>query len=384
MEFAAVVSRYVLAVYVAGALLAWRFRCGRAVGVIVILVFFDRLGLPTLDTPEGLSLSMLLPVVLLGLGLSRDRGLLSAKGMFQVLVAASVALVAWAVPSVWPEVPGRIAGWALLPAALSREGGLPDLAVILSVIAGAGLLTVAIIRRGTVERGLLWAHLLLVLALTSEGVALQNWYLAAVGLLLGLTVLEASHALAYKDELTGLPARRSLWHESEDAGDSYAMAMVDVDHFKRFNDRHGHDVGDQVLRLVAAHLSGVGAGGRAFRYGGEEFAVLFSGRSRAEVLPALEELREAIAKADFSVRGLGRPAGKSKRRKADPPTSDKASGKKASRKKAPRKPPMKLSVTVSIGVAESSEKLGTPAAVLKAADKALYKAKKAGRNRVAT
>lgn len=345
-------------------------------GVIGILALFDWLGLPSLNTPEGLSLSLLLPVVLLGLGVSRDRGLLSAKGLFQVLAAAGVVLVAWAVPSVWPEVPSRIADLGLLPSALSREGGLPDLAVILTLVSGAALLALALIRRGPVERGLMWSLLLMTLALRSDDAALQNWYLAAVGLLLGLTVLEASHALAYKDELTGLAARRSLWHDSEVAGDSFAMAMVDVDHFKRFNDRHGHDVGDQVLRMVAGHISSVGAGGRAYRYGGEEFAVLFPGKSKAEVLEALEEMREAISKADFSLRGFGRPARKAKSRGAG---AAKKEGKKAT-----KRPPRRLSVTVSIGVAERSEKLVAPTAVLKAADKALYKAKKAGRNRVST
>lgn len=367
----ATVGRYILAVYAAGALIAWRFRCGRAVGVIGILALFDRLGLPALDTPEGMSLSVLMPLILLGLGVSRDRGLLSAKGLFQVLAASAVVLVAWAVPSVWPAVPGRITGIALLPAMFSGAGGLPDLAVILFVISGAGLLTLALKRRGPVERGLVWTHVLMVMALTSDGTALQSWYLAAIGLLLGLTVLEASHALAYKDELTGLAARRSLWHDAEAAGEAFAMAMVDVDHFKRFNDRHGHEVGDQVLRMVAGHLEEVGSGGRVYRYGGEEFTVLFPGASRDEVLPVLDELRKSIAKADFSIRGFGRPVAGAKRRKTDPP------------KKPSKRRPKKLSVTVSIGVAERTEKLATPVAVLKAADKALYKAKKAGRNRIA-
>ena len=56
------------------------------------------------------------------------------------------------------------------------------------------------------------------------------------------------------------------------------MAMIDVDHFKKFNDTHGHDIGDQVLKLVAARLAQVEGGGIAYRYGGEEFAVLFPDR----------------------------------------------------------------------------------------------------------
>ena len=73
--------------------------------------------------------------------------------------------------------------------------------------------------------------------------------------------------------------RRMVDMALEDLGRRYCAAMVDVDHFKRFNDKHGHEVGDQVLKMVARCLSRV-PGGRAYRYGGEEFAVLFPGRDR--------------------------------------------------------------------------------------------------------
>ena len=55
-------------------------------------------------------------------------------------------------------------------------------------------------------------------------------------------------------------------------GDRYAIAMVDIDHFKKFHDTYGHDVGDHVLRFVGAMLEGVGGGSKPFRYGGEEFS----------------------------------------------------------------------------------------------------------------
>ena len=85
--------------------------------------------------------------------------------------------------------------------------------------------------------------------------------------------------------------------------------MCDVDHFKRFNDTYGHDAGDQVLRMVAAKLSQVGGGGRAFRYGGEEFLVVFRGRSAREAEPFVESLRRSIADAGFVLRE-SRSAGK--------------------------------------------------------------------------
>ena len=142
--------------------------------------------------------------------------------------------------------------------------------------------------------------------------------------------------------------------------------MLDIDFFKKFNDRFGHDVGDQVLCMVASHLNRVGGGGKSFRYGGEEFSILFQGKSRDETILHLENLRESIANAQFALRGKNRP------------------------KKQPKKPrknkkqPTTVSVTVSIGAANPTSKKSKPSEVLKAADKALYRAKRNGRNCVAS
>jgi len=145
---------------------------------------------------------------------------------------------------------------------------------------------------------------------------------------------------------------------------TYTLAMVDVDHFKKFNDRHGHDVGDQVLKMVATRLEKAGGGGKAYRYGGEEFTLLYPGSVRKDAHPHLEAVREAVEEARFSVRGWTRP----RRKPAKPKT--KARGGKM------------LSVTVSIGMADSTTKEPTTEKVLKKADQALYRAKRAGRNRV--
>ncbi|MGH9858754.1 MAG: GGDEF domain-containing protein, partial [Candidatus Acidiferrales bacterium] len=140
--------------------------------------------------------------------------------------------------------------------------------------------------------------------------------------------------------------------------------MVDIDHFKKFNDTYGHDAGDQVLRKVAIHLAAVSGGGRAFRYGGEEFTVVFPGLSDKEAQPFLEALRVRIEDAGFRLRGALRPKRKPKERRA------RVRGGK------------KVHVTVSIGVAEYGGKLDSAQAVIDAADRALYRAKEAGRNQV--
>ena len=193
-------------------------------------------------------------------------------------------------------------------------------------------------------------------------------FLCAAGAMLVIAVLQESHRMAFNDELTGLPGRRALQERLAALGPRYVLAMADVDHFKKFNDTHGHDIGDQVLKLVAARLDEVQGGGRAYRYGGEEFTVLFADRSLEEALPYLERIRAAIEGYPMAVRSDDRPR--------DPEEGEK--------RRADSEPNKTLSVTISIGAAEPDTKRKTPAQVLKAADKALYRAKDAGRNRVST
>src|SRR5437870_1915392 len=121
-------------------------------------------------------------------------------------------------------------------------------------------------------------------------------------LILIVAVVEASYHMAYQDSLTGLPARRALNEALLRLGGHYTVAMIDVDHFKRINDRHGHDVGDQVLRMIAAKLAQVPGGGKAYRYGGEEFAVIFAGRGAEQCLPDLDELRKTVEDTRFILR----------------------------------------------------------------------------------
>lgn len=195
---------------------------------------------------------------------------------------------------------------------------------------------------------------------------------AAAGAILLVAMLQESHRLAFNDELTGLPGRRALQEAMASLGPRYVIAMADVDHFKSFNDKHGHDIGDQVLKLVAARLATVGGGGRAFRYGGEEFTVLFPDADLDHALPHLEEIRASVEDYRMAVRSEDRP-------------KDKEVGARlrAMGEEDARALEKTLSVTVSIGAAApGAGDAATPAQVLKAADEALYRAKRGGRNRV--
>lgn len=177
-----------------------------------------------------------------------------------------------------------------------------------------------------------------------------------------MVVLIDSYFLAYRDELTGLPSRRALNQLALSLGRKYTVAMLDIDHFKKFNDTYGHDIGDQVLKLVASKLAAVKGGGRIFRYGGEEFTVVFPRKNALQAADELELLREAVADYEMVIRHPQRQ------------TKEARKGKKSGDRKT-------VSITISIGVAMREGKQSFEE-VLKCSDQALYRAKKNGRNNV--
>ncbi|MBV4506617.1 MULTISPECIES: GGDEF domain-containing protein [Pseudomonas] len=195
-----------------------------------------------------------------------------------------------------------------------------------------------------------------------------NIMCSQVMLMIAAAVSHEAYQMAFRDELTGLPGRRALNERMQRLGRNYVIAMTDVDHFKKFNDTHGHDVGDQVLRLVASRLSKVTGGGRAYRYGGEEFALVFAAKTAEECLPHLEAVREMIANYAIQLRDQNS-------RPQDDSTGRQRRGGGAN---------TTVSVTISIGVAERQAEHRNPDEVLKSADQALYSAKGAGRNCVMT
>jgi diguanylate cyclase (GGDEF)-like protein len=184
-----------------------------------------------------------------------------------------------------------------------------------------------------------------------------------------LLIINQTHGLlnmVYRDELTQIPNRRALLRDVRNTGSHYAVAMVDVDHFKKINDQHGHDLGDQVLKAIAAKLSHVTGGGRAYRFGGEEFCLLFRGKTSEQIIDHLEQLRKTIAEYDMTARD----------QKNRPWVENKGEKKRgASRRKG------NIRATVSMGVADSTAALDFNS-VLKVADEAMYRAKQGGRNQI--
>jgi diguanylate cyclase (GGDEF)-like protein len=171
----------------------------------------------------------------------------------------------------------------------------------------------------------------------------------------------------YLDELTGIPNRRALNEHLARLGKRYALAMVDIDHFKRFNDDYGHEEGDNVLRFVAAHLDS-STGGHAYRYGGEEFTVVLEEKTAEQAAETMESVRRTLADRSFTIRPSRgkRPSPKAKHKR----------GKSA-------KTGSQVRLTFSVGIGDCPAHGSTPEEVRLAADQALYGAKDSGRNCVA-
>jgi diguanylate cyclase (GGDEF)-like protein len=368
----ALVHIYPYAVGGAGVLLGWRFNRTRLVFAVLVVVLADRSLLYFAPAgPEGYgqtlynAVSLLLPLNLAGISLLKERGILTLRGIWRLgIILLQVAAVVL-VYRYWQLPVSNFLGYTFIKLSFLSSIPLAQPALLAFFVAFF-LVGVRFFKNpDVIESGFFWA-LVSVLFGLAVGVTspLSTIYLSTAGLVLVISVVEASYTMAFHDGLTGMPARRALNETLLKLGSQYTVAMSDIDFFKKFNDRYGHDVGDQVLRMVASKLTKVTGGGKAFRYGGEEFTIVFPGRSVDEALPHLERLREAVEATDFGIRGPNRP-----RKKPENPNKIKGSNKKAS-------------ITISIGVAERNERYMNPQQVIEAADSALYRAKKAGRNRV--
>jgi diguanylate cyclase (GGDEF)-like protein len=198
--------------------------------------------------------------------------------------------------------------------------------------------------------------------------ALVPVLVTSCSLMVALAIILDSHDMAYRDELTSLPSRRALNQALLNLGRNYTIAMLDIDHFKKFNDTHGHHTGDEVLKMVASKIARIGGGGKAFRYGGEEFTIVFANKSPQQAEAHLESLRKAIEDYRMLVR-------------QDKRGSTKTAGRQARVRRGKNDPGHKpLSATISIGYAPRVSDCKNPESVVKAADLALYRAKKQGRN----
>ena len=168
-------------------------------------------------------------------------------------------------------------------------------------------------------------------------------------------LFESFERMATHDALTGIANHRTMqeflqrrFAEAQRTGQEMGLLMIDVDHFRSFNEEEGHDAGDEVLRLVADAIKlAVRPYDLAARYGGEEFTVVMPGSAMSSAMAVAERIRKKVSQVSFTT----------------------SSGRDRH-------------VTVSVGCACFPKNAREPGALLKAADAALFQAKRAGRNKV--
>jgi diguanylate cyclase (GGDEF)-like protein len=392
---------FYVGVFAAGLVLAWRFNSSRVLFSLLVLLlahravdFFAAGQIQAGDVHGGPGrtaaalAALLIPLNFIVFAELRERGLIVAgiAPRCGLLFLESVVFAVMCRPENSPTVPHH-AGAAAIP-----------LWILLSFAAAIAVFVRRFFQtRKPIEPGFAWSVVAVFLWLQFAPVGkMSDAYLATAALILAASLIETSYVLAYHDELTGIRGRRAFNESLLSLDQQYAIAIVDIDHFKKFNDTYGHDVGDQVLCMVAKRLSVVAGDGQAFRCGGEEFAIVFRSTSANEAFEHLDALRQTIERSAFHVRGSDRRAERAVEKVAgnrndlrNDLRAGKSDRRKTARKKTAATPSRSsdrlsdhLSVTVSIGVAEPSTRYRQPEQVIQAADQALYRAKHKGRNRV--
>ncbi|MCK4864447.1 MAG: GGDEF domain-containing protein [Gammaproteobacteria bacterium] len=307
----------------------------------------------------------LIPINFLINFLLKERGILNQYGIRRfIILAAQLYLIVWLLEHPYPALKEAIT-ISYFKYSVLKITSISQPLLLAIAITGVIILVRLIQTASILVSGIFSSFIAITIAVHFyQQPQLATLFILLAGLLILISIIINAYSLAYLDELTNLPSRRALVQSISTLGKNYSIAMVDVDHFKKFNDKYGHDIGDQVLKKLASQLRKV-RGGKAFRYGGEEFTVLFPNKNLSEARLFCDELCKNVENSPFMLRNKNRPKTKQEELK----------GK--------QRDAIPLTITISIGLAERTQDLTTAEDVLKQADKALYKAKNNGRNQVA-
>lgn len=301
-----------------------------------------------------LIMGIAVPLNYIWIARSHEKGIFSVSGRFKLIFIGFQALMFLyflLFQESWME--GLLA-WQILPRGLSRLMAPTDAVLIVFLVLMFAELLQDFLKRDS-NYGLRFFSLatLLLAFLKPNHPAWYSLFMSANGLYLSISLMTRSYTMAYHDDLTGIPGRRALNEELHKLSGHFSIAMIDIDHFKKFNDQHGHDVGDEALRHVAQVIKRTVRGGRVFRFGGEEFTILYPGFEMSHALINLEEIRRAVETTPLNAKSLS----------------------------ALKSGARRLKITISIGAAQR-DNFNRASEVLREADHALYRSKENGRNRI--
>ena len=302
-------------VFIIGMVLSWVFHHSREFNLFllfsIIYIALNKYiwttGLKVDFQMTYLLLVTLIPVNYLLNYLLKERGILNRYGIRRIiLLAVQLYCIAWLLENPYSPIKDFLT-ISLFKYSVFKITAISQPILIFIVITGLFILVRLLQTSSTLIAGILSSLIAITTAVHFyQQPQLATLFILLAGILLILSIIINAYSLAYLDELTNLPSRRALAQNITTLGKHYSIAMVDVDHFKKFNDKYGHDIGDQVLKKLARQLRLV-RGGKAFRYGGEEFTVLFPNKNIHEAHLSCNDLCKSVEKSPFMLRDKKRP-----------------------------------------------------------------------------
>ncbi len=354
-------------------LLCYSFKQGREsmVCVSMLLAYFiiqQRLQVPLQSGTTLIELAMLatlLPVSLMAAFLYKKEGV-NIKAMIAYVFMLVMFLV-WSYITLTYHVKGQFEDWTNDILFIEPNVSKLPFVLVLYCIGVICLLGILVLKTNKIAYAMIYSAMIFSSAtfIFFDVQYISSTMFTLSGVVLIVFSVAASHQLAFTDSLTLVPSRRALDLDMKDLEGRFTIAMLDVDHFKKFNDKYGHDAGDNVLKLVGSLLMKTGGGAKVYRFGGEEFTILFKGKYAEECLESLKKVHQSIAQYNITLRD-----------ETSRPDDNKQGMLERGKGKTKRK---SVSVTVSMGVADSRNE-PAPEDVLAQSDEALYKAKNGGRN----
>lgn len=372
MWFQQPIAAFPYVVVVFGLVFGWYFASSRMMLSLLVLALADRSMVlwPASDTDPILVghtvfaiTAFLVPVNLLAFSILKEDAISTVRGVARLmLVLAQPFLLLWLCLPEQQVLAGAFTQ-TFVPSTFTSWTPLPQPALF--AFGTAFLLQSArfTLHRDPLEGGSIWALAAVFLAYqgTRYGWQPTNFFTTA-GLILFITLIQASYQRTYRDELTGVPGRLAYEEASRRLRIGYTVSIIGIDQLKQHASTHGRLVGEQILKLIAPKIQAACAGGQVFRISGEEFTLLFPGTSVMETLIPLEQARKTVESMMLCLRGRDRVW----------------EGSRGTSKVGTRD--RELPVTLSIGVAEHTGEQSSLSLVTKSAYRALYEAKGAGGN----
>ena len=354
-----------------GLIFGWYFSSSRMILSLLVLALADRalLLLPTAGVDQEIEsqtivaiTAFLVPLNLLAFSILKEDSLSTFRGvMHVVLVLVQPFLLLWlclpdqqvlASSFTREYIPSRYMEWTLVP-----QPALVAFAI-------AGLLHVIrfALNRDPLEGGAIWALCAIFVAYHASRYGWQptNFFMTA-GLILFITLLQSFYRQTYRDELTGIPGRLAYDEAIGQLGKRFSVAVIGIDQLTQYANIHGKSVSVQILKLAAPRIQAACSDGQIFRTTGEEFTVLFPGKSVTDTMGTLDIVRKSVEAIGLFLRGRDRV------------WEQRGTKEAGSRDRA-------LPITLSIGVGEKLTDSATLTLVIKSAYRGLYEAKGIGGN----